>query len=219
MSVQEQLTKFAQDPQDKYQGPKFNEGKPGLQDMQEMMQTEAIPGQSLTQDPGSRLPYETEPKYSKLQDFVDESFLKMSEPEGLPLLFDAMRKGVPVEYIAQKFLENEVQIGNINTDVMLQAIEPTIYILVHLATYGGIEPVLYPEESMLDPEEPKGGQAAYFKQASRGLLKEEDDEEEMEGKKTNTVTANDLVAPAVQPKSLLSRTKQAVSEMPNEPTK
>ena len=210
MSIQKQLTKFAQNPDDKFQGGKFPTQSQGMGDMEAMMQATPIPGQSLTQDPASKLPYETPPKYTDLQEFVDESFLIISDPERLPTLFKAMRKGVPVEYIAQKFLERQIQEGNINTDMMLQAIEPTIYILIHMATYGGVEAVLYPEDDMLDPAD--SGQAmSKFKKATQGMRKQEVTEVPSESPVgRNTVTANDLVAPAVQPRSLLARTKAAV---------
>ena len=201
MSVQEELTKHAQNPNDKFQGSRFNTQTEGLGDMEEMMQAQPIPGQSLTQDPASKQPYETAPKFNDLQEFVDEAFLMISEPEGLPLLLDSMRKGTPVEYIAQKFLEGQLQKGNINTDVLMQAIEPVIYILIHMATYGGVEAVLYPEDDM-EEETTTGGQKQMFKQASAQLVPEEE--------RSDGVQASDLQAPAVTPRSLLSRTKAAV---------
>ena len=201
MSVQEELTKHAQNPDDKYQGERFNTQTEGLGDMEEMMQAQPIPGQSLTQDPASKQPYETAPKYTDLQEFVDEAFLMISEPEGLPLLLNSMRKGTPVEYIAQKFLEGQLQKGNINTDILMQSIEPVIYILIHMATYGGVEAVLYPEEDMMD-EESEAGQKQMFKQASAQLVPEEE--------RSDGIQASDLQAPAVTPRSLLSRTKSAV---------
>ena len=202
-TVQEQLNTFAEDPSDKYEGERFGTQAGGMGDMEAMMQTAPIPGQSLTQDPASKAPYETAPKYSDLQAFVDESFLTISNPEGLPKLFDSMRKGTPVEYIAQKYLEGELQKGNINTDIMMQAIEPTIYILIHLATYGGVEAVLYPEDDMLDEEEGGGNdQKAMFKQASSRIVPE--------AERADGIQASDLQAPTAVPKSLLARSKKAV---------
>jgi len=207
MSIQEQLMKHAQDPAvgGVPGGEKFPEGAAGMEEMEKTMQATPIPGQSLTQDPSSKMPYETPPKYTDLQDFVDESFLTMSNPEKLPLLFKSLRNGTPIEYVAQKYLEKEMQEGNINTDLLLQAIEPTIYILIHLATYAGIEPVLYPEDSMLDEDTPQ--QVQMFKQATASLVPKETREYGIQAEDLKSIQA-----PVNVPKSLLQRTKAAVDK-------
>lgn len=114
----------------------------------------AIPGESLTQDPENPQAYETPPEYTKLEDFIDDLFMNVTKEDNLDGILDAMRKDVPVEDVAQMLLFNAFSSGKINVDLQLLAIEPTIYMLLGLAEYADIDPVLYPEDPMdVDPED------------------------------------------------------------------
>ena len=148
--------------------PKFssegNASPEQMQDTESMMMAAPIPGQSLTQNPESRLPYETPPKFSEVQEFIDETFLRFTSEEGLPDLLDAMRTSLPVEQIAEKYLKKSFKDGDITPDMLLLVIEPTIYMLISLATYADIDPVLYPEDPMID-EEANGIQTDFYKKA------------------------------------------------------
>jgi hypothetical protein len=190
--------------------PKFSkEGGASMEQMKEseaMMMANPIPGQSLTQSPDSRLPYEKAPKFSDLQEFIDETFLRFTSEEGLPDLLDAMRSGLPVEHVAEKYLSKTFSDGEITPDMLLLAIEPTIYMLISLATYAEIDPVLYPEDPMMDDQiDPK--QTDLYKKAAQELLKHP---ENPEGDDAKTTIA-DFQAPTNMPTSLLARSKQAVA--------
>jgi hypothetical protein len=202
MSVQEQLNKYAKE-EGSFEGPRFPEGDTeGMAELEGIMQSVPVPGQSLTQDPSNRLPHETAPKYTDLQEFIDESFLLISDPEKLPMLLDSMRKKVPVEYIAQKFLMAAVTKGQINTDLMMSAIEPIIYTLIAMATYGGVDPVLYPEDEMED-EDPSS--LSLMKKTTQDMVLPKEPEERL--------TVEDLQAPVVTPRSLLARAKTATENI------
>jgi hypothetical protein len=189
--------------------PKFSKetsaSKEQMQDAETMMMTAPIPGQSLTQDPQSRLPYEQPPKFSDVQEFIDETFMRFTDEEGLPNLLDAMRHGLPVEHVAEKYLMRAFKDGDITPDMLLLCIEPTIYMLISLATYANIDPVLYPEDDMVDEDERTS--TDLYKQATQELLKSEDPEAD-----DGRLTVQDLNAPAVMPKSLLARAEQAVNQ-------
>lgn len=192
--------------------PKFRQGQRGnqeqLKETEEMMMTSPIPGQSLTQDPESRLPYEKPSKFSNIQDFIDETFLRFTDEDALPDLLDTMRHGLPVEHIAEKYLMRTFRDGDINPDMLLLAIEPTIYMLISLATYAQIDPVLYPEDPMMD-EEDSQSHTDLYKKATKELMKDEENPEGDDGR----LTVNDLQAPSVVPQSLLARSKEAISGM------
>lgn len=191
--------------------PKFSKGgasKQQMQDAEAMMMANPIPGQSLTQSPDSRLPYETPPKFTDIQEFIDETFLRFTNEDGLPDLLDAMRMGLPVEHIAEKYLTKTFKDGEITPDMLLLAIEPTIYMLISLATYAEIDPVLYPEDPMMDEEiSPK--HTDLYKKATQELLKTPESPEGEDSK----LTVADFQAPTNMPKSLLSRAEQAVSKV------
>lgn len=190
--------------------PKFS--KPGvddkaMRDTEAMLMTAPIPGQSLTQSPESRLPYETPPKFNDLQDFIDETFLRLTDEDALPDLLDSLRMGLPVEHVAEKYLEKTFQDGEITPDMVLLSIEPVIYMLISLATFAEIDPVLYPEDPMID-EEASPMHTDLYKRAVQEM-KREPEPKGNDGK----VTVMDFQAPTNMPKSLLARSKQAVAQV------
>lgn len=192
--------------------PKFRQGSGGskdqLKETEEMMMANPIPGQSLTQSPDSRLPYEKPPQFTNLQDFIDETFVRFTNEDALPDLLDAMRYGLPVEHVAEKYLMRSFQDGDITPDMLLLAIEPTIYMLISLATYADIDPVLYPEDEMIDEEASKT-HADLYKKATQELMKEPENPEGDDGR----ITVADLQAPSSVPNSLLARSEEAVKNI------
>lgn len=212
MSVMQQLKTMAGG---KSGIPRFSEKRQGnantqqMQDAEAMMMSVPIPGQSLTQDPASRMPYETPPKFNDIQEFIDETFVRFTSEDGLPDLLDAMRMGLPVEHIAEKYLTKTFRDGEITPDMLLLCIEPVIYMLISLATFAEIDPVLYPEDPMMDEEDSMTHEDLYKKAASE-LLKEP------EGEGDGRLTVEDLQAPTNVPSSLLARSKKAVDNIKGE---
>jgi hypothetical protein len=170
MSVLDELSKHAQNPEDKFQGAPFNEGANGMPDMQGMMESVPIPGQGLTQDPASRLPHETPPEFTDLQEFTEYMFVTMSAPDKLPDLLEILRKGVPAEYLAERVLKDAMGAGKITPDLLMSAIEPTLYLIMSLGTYGGVDVVVYPEDDMI---ETASDSTAMFKQKTQSLMADE----------------------------------------------
>lgn len=106
-----------------------------------------IPGESLTTDPDSPAPYETPPEYTKVEDFVDALFMRVSDEDNLDKFMDPIRKGTPIEDVAGMILFQAFSSGKITPDLQLMAVEPTIYMLIGLSQFVGIEDAeLYPEE-------------------------------------------------------------------------
>jgi hypothetical protein len=178
-----------------------------MRDTEAMMMTAPIPGQSLTQNPESRLPYETPPKFNDVQDFIDETFLRFTDEDALPDLLDSLRMGLPVEHVAEKYLDKAFREGEITPDLLLLCIEPVIYMLISLATYAEIDPVLYPEDPMID-DEATPTHTDLYKRAVREMQRDPEDKGD-DGK----LTVTDLQAPANMPKSLLARSQQAVAKV------
>lgn len=123
------------------------------EDMGKYMQG-PIPGESLTQDPETPQPYETAPEYNTPEDFIDDLFMEVTQGEAMDGILDPIRQGIAIEDVAQMLLFQAMSSGKINTDVMLGSIEPTIYMLIGLAEYAGIEdPQLYPEDPMIEDDD------------------------------------------------------------------
>lgn len=161
--------------------------------MQQMMQAQPIPGQSLTQNPENKGAWETPPEFTDIQEYVDETFLELTDTEKMPKLLAAMRQ-IPLEDITEMFLKKEVQKGRIDVNLMMLAIEPVIYMLNTVATYGGVDAILYPEDDLDDGEALRSETAEIRSQ--------------MDQMKANKPEPIQMTAPAVMPKtppSLLAR--------------
>ena len=111
----------------------------------------------MTSDPENPLPFERPPSYTKLEDFVDDLFMNVTDEGNMDGIMDSLRKGIPVDDVAQLLLFKAVSSGQISTDIMLQAIEPTVYMLIGLGEFFEIEGlVLYPEDEMQDDDTLEG---------------------------------------------------------------
>ena len=185
--------------------PRFDEGNEQQNGMMEMMEANSIPGQSLTQDPGNKANYETPPEFTDIQDYVDEAFLDISNPETLPKLLDALRHDAPLEYLVEQYLQNDVQKGKITPDLMMLAIEPVIYILITMATYAGIDPNFAEDEEEFDDDEGVNAETKELRMKANALLADSDVD--------HKISMKEMQAPSVAPRSLLARSKQAVTQV------
>lgn len=112
-----------------------------------------IPGESLTQDPDNKQPWETAPEYTKLEEFMDDLFMNITNEGTFDGVLDALRQGIAVEDVANMFLLQAFVSGKITVDLQLMAVEPTIFMLIGLGEYAGVKNMqLYPEDSMVGEE-------------------------------------------------------------------
>jgi len=172
------------------------DSNPKALEAEEMMRAAPIPGQSLTQSPDMKAPYETPPEITDQQEFLDGLFMGLTDSEALPRVLDTLRSGIPVEDFAEKILKKSMQQGKITTDMMLLNIEPVIYILLSLASYADIDATLYPEENWEDDEES-------VKTEEMRLMREQVNE-------PGTFDISQAERPEAVSESLLSRAKEAV---------
>ena len=135
--------------------------------LQEVLFEGATPGQSLTKDPDERYPWEGPPKYTSLKDAREQIFLNMLEPENLKNIQQLMLNDLSVNTIAQVILKDGFEKGAWNPDLMLQLLEPTMYMLLAVAERSGIEPIV---ESDIEPEDEES--SARVASVSNGFIKE-----------------------------------------------
>jgi hypothetical protein len=207
-----QLKKFAENPEgptgsQKAFGREFLESPSDTArstELDGMMTDNPIPGQSLTQDPGAPLPNEGPPRFTQQREFIDHLFNQLSDEDILPEILQSMRLRVPVEEVAHKVLRGQLMKGNINPDMLLLSIEPTIYMLIGFATYAEIDPVLYPEGDF-DEDEANDTMAAKFREGADRLTEGAD--------VSDGLTVEDIQAPAVVPSGLMTKTKAAVASL------
>lgn len=111
-----------------------------------------IPGQSLTNSPDQKYPWESPPEITSSKEAVEKIFLELLKDENLELFADLMAKKVPVSDLATMIGMASFTKGKMNPDLMLTVLEPTMYMLLTIAEKLGIDPVLYRGEEQDDRE-------------------------------------------------------------------
>lgn len=153
-----------------------------------------IPGASLTSSKEAPAPYETAPDLNTAEEVVEDLWGRIRDDEGiLDGILDNMRDGLPLEDIAQVLLFEGFSQGKFNPDVVLNAIEPTIYLLAFLANWAEIPAEIYPEENF----EAEGGDDEALSQVMSAMENEEITDEVTVGGKT-------LERPSAIPDTLLT---------------
>ena len=113
-----------------------------------------IPGQSLTNSSEEKRPWEQPPEKTTVREATQEIFLNVLKDENLTAVTDLMANETPIEEITKVILMSGYEKGKFNPDLMLQLIEPTMYILLAVAERVGIRPVLdRPGEAEDEPDD------------------------------------------------------------------
>lgn len=120
------------------------------QNLQEVLFERSVPGQSLTNSPEQKYPWEQPPQYTSLREAREKIFLDLLEPNRLQNVIGLMSNGIPVNTISQVMLREGFNKGKFNPDMMLNLLEPTMYMLMAIAEKAGIEPVIDAEDSIDD---------------------------------------------------------------------
>jgi len=111
-----------------------------------------IPGQSLTQDPDTPMPYERPPEFTNFEKAQEYLFDLMTDMG--PEILEQLNAGIPVSWLGPQFVVMGAMKGKWNPDLMLLLLEPSIYITLYIAEMGGVEYVLDFDETVdnMDPE-------------------------------------------------------------------
>ena len=105
-----------------------------------------LPGESLTNDPETPLPFEGAPKYTDQEEILNYFFELFTSPEVFEKLMDTLDDGTPVMDLVQVFLIKGFQDGLYNPDLMMLLAEPLAYMLIALAERQGIDVEIMREE-------------------------------------------------------------------------
>ena len=98
-----------------------------------------IPGQSLTSNPNEPTPWEKPPTHTTLNSALYSLFDMMTEEETYINIVTALGDGMPVTNMTQTILEDGFQKGAWNPDLMLQLLEPTMYMIMSMAEKAGVK--------------------------------------------------------------------------------
>ena len=102
-----------------------------------------VPGQSLTNDPDTKYPWEQPPKFTNVSSATMEIVADSYEKETYEMIALTLADGMPVGSLASIILQTGFQEGKWNPDLMMLLIEPTMYILSSIAEQCGIDYLLY----------------------------------------------------------------------------
>ena len=102
-----------------------------------------VSGQSLTNDPDSKYPWEKPPEFTEVQGALMSILADSYEKETYKMLALSIADGMPVGDLTSMILQAGFQEGKWNPDLMLMLIEPTMYILASIAEQCDIDYLLY----------------------------------------------------------------------------
>jgi len=112
-----------------------------------------IPGQSLTNSPEERMPFEGPPKFTDRTDALEYYFELFTEEDNYVAIMEALEAGTPVMDIVQIFLMQGFQEGLFNPDMMLIIAEPIAYMIAALAERADIDFTIMGDEDEMPSQE------------------------------------------------------------------
>lgn len=101
-----------------------------------------VPGQSLTNSPSQKYPWEQAPEYTNVTEAQLYLFQKLTEKEVYLSVTDAISEGIPIDMLTRTILYDGYSRGLWDADLMLLLIEPTAVILMALAERTGLDYVI-----------------------------------------------------------------------------
>jgi len=98
-----------------------------------------VPGQSLTNNPDEPYPWEKPSTYTTMNEAMYSLFDMLTEEEMYIDVVSAIGQGMPIVNLTEVILTDGFQKGAWNPDLMVQLIEPTMYMLMSMAEKAGVK--------------------------------------------------------------------------------
>lgn len=117
----------------------------------------ATPGQSLTNSPEQKYPWEGPPQFTNRHDAELYILTQLTEEEIFLSLMDMVGDGVTIEAITTTYLYNGYAEGLWNADLLLMLVESVAFMIIGLAEKVGLDYKLYQgeeEDDALDEIDP-----------------------------------------------------------------
>ena len=115
-----------------------------------------IPGQSLTNDPDQRYPWESPPEYTDYKQALNFIADQLLDKEVYVPMMKGIGAGVPITDITLQMLQAGFEQGKWNPDLLMMLIEPTVYTLMALAEKANIQyRINGDEEEEMDEDDEK----------------------------------------------------------------
>ena len=103
----------------------------------------AVPGQSLTNDPANKAPWESPPTCTTVQDATVALVEDCFSEENFKMIALSLADGMPVGNLAAIILQEGFNKGAWNADLLMMLMEPLMYILMAIAEKCDIDYLLY----------------------------------------------------------------------------
>lgn len=117
---------------------KFNQE--GLDELVNLSsQGRPIPGQSLTNSPDTKYPWENPPELSNPREALDVIVAEIMQPEAVKNVVNALAKGGAIGDIASAILYAKFTEGEISIDTMMLLAEPVMYTLMAIGEEANIK--------------------------------------------------------------------------------
>ena len=116
--------------------------RPTPKNLKDVLFEAPIAGQSLTNPPDQAYPWEQPPEMTSVKEARERIFLDLLEPQRLKGVQDLMLNDISVNTIAEVVLTEGFRKGKFNPDMMLNLLEPTMFMLMAIAEKSGIEPIV-----------------------------------------------------------------------------
>jgi len=134
-----------------------------------------IPGQSLTNSPEERMPFEGPPKFTDRNDVLEYYFELLTEEETYESVLDSLEAGSSLMDIVQVLIMQGFQDGLYNPDMMLMIAEPLAYMIAALAERADVDFTVMNDDDEKPTEEEE--ELPVMNQAMKSIEKPEMDED------------------------------------------
>tara|TARA_X000001382_G_scaffold116988_1_gene96396 strand:+ start:1748 stop:2380 length:633 start_codon:yes stop_codon:yes gene_type:complete len=182
-------------------------------------------GQSLTNDPSNPYPWEKAPEMTSVKMATEKIFFDLLKEDNLTTVATLMSQKTPVADIANLLLTSGFQKGKWNPDMMLNLLEPTMYMLMAIAEKAGIDPVLTRDDANVIIEDDEGESLQDLqnsKQQVRNVIPEGKGFRDAQIQKINPASVGgdikkqlDTLDSAKIKQSILQKQKPALQEQPS----
>ena len=161
----------------------------------------ATPGQSLTNPPDQKYPWEGPPQFTNRHDAELYILTQLTEEEVFLALMDMIGDGITVEAITTTYLYNGYAEGLWNADLLLMLVESVAFMIIGLVEKVGLDYKLYQgeeEDDALDEIDP--------------ALEDEDEPSEENGLDIKLKALGDCNAPAKRNNMIKEQIRKGASE-------
>jgi hypothetical protein len=182
-------------------------------------------GQSLTNDPSNPYPWEKAPEMTSVKMATEKIFFDLLKEDNLTTVATLMSQKTPVADIANLLLTAGFQKGKWNPDMMLNLLEPTMYMLMAIAEKAGIDPVLTRDDADViieDDEDQSLQDLQNSRQQVRNVIPEGKGFKDVQIQKINPASVGgdikkqlDTLDSAKIKQSILQKQKPALQEQPS----